>query len=101
MAALLTLAFIVEEDQLNLIRLDPEMLQIFLDYIRGAVVAKKKIQSQFTVDELLAGLCALARNEFNRILMVTQGQCSTNEHSRGVIPLVHRTAKGRDNRHLI
>ena len=69
----MTLAYIVDESQRDLVRLDAEMLRFFLDNIQAALAAQKPYHAKWTTSEVLRGLSFLAKNEFNKNLMVAQG----------------------------
>ena len=73
--ALRTLSHIVDESQLDLVRLDAEMLQVFLDNVQGALAAGETSHGNSTTSGMLHDLAFLARNDFNKRLMVAQGNC--------------------------
>ena len=73
--ALLTLSYIVDETQLDLLRLDFEMLQFFLNNIQGALAAGTHTHGNYITNGMLRGLSLFAKNDFNKILMVAQGRC--------------------------
>ena len=71
--ALMTLSYIVDDGQLDLVRLDPAMLQHFLDNVQCALTTEKPFHGRWTTSEILRGFSNLARSDFNRGLMVAQG----------------------------
>ena len=73
--ALSLLSDIVDESQLDLLHLDAEMLEFFLNKIQGALAAGKTVHEGCMSSEMLRGLSLLAKNDFNRRLMVAQGNC--------------------------
>ena len=73
--ALSLLSDIVDESQLDLLHLDAEMLEFFLNKIQGALAAGKPTHDTFVTSELLRALSLLAKNNFNKRLMVAQGEC--------------------------
>ena len=73
--ALLTLSYIADETQLDLLRLDFEMLQFFLNNIQGALDTGTHSREGYATHEVIRGLSLFAKNDFNKILMVAQGRC--------------------------
>ena len=76
--ALTTLSYIVDETQLDLLRLDFEMLQFFLSKVQGALAEGKTIYAQCMASEMIRGLSNLAKNDFNKRLTVAQGKYCTS-----------------------
>lgn len=72
--ALMTLAYMVEVSQLDLVRLDTEMLQFFLDNVQGAVKARTPFHRMWVTAEVLGGLAMLANDDFNRKLFIARGK---------------------------
>ena len=68
--ALMTLSYFVDESQLDLVRLDAQMLQFFLDNIQAALHSRKLLHGKWTTSEVIRGLSNLAKNDFNKRLMV-------------------------------
>ena len=73
--ALLTLSYIVDETQLDLLRLDFEMLQFFLNNIKDALATETHCVAGYATHEVIRGLSLFAKNDFNKILMVAQSRC--------------------------
>ena len=71
--ALMTLSYFVDESQLDLLRLDAHMLQFFLDHIQAALRSRKFGHAGWMISEVIRGLSNLAKNDFNKHLIVSQG----------------------------
>ena len=71
--ALITLSYFVDESQLDLLRLDAHMLQFFLDHIQAALRSRKFGHAGWMISEVIHGLSNLAKNDFNKHLIVSQG----------------------------
>ena len=76
--ALTTLSYIVDETQLDLLRLDFEMLQFFLSKVQGALAEGSPVHAQCMASEMIRGLSNLAKNDFNKRLTVAQGKYCTS-----------------------
>ena len=76
--ALKTLSYIVDENQLDLLRLDFVMLQFFLNNIQGALAAGTHTHGNYITNGMLRGLSLFAKNDFNKRLMVAQGNSYTS-----------------------
>ena len=76
--ALTTLSYIVDETQLDLLRLDSEMLQFFLSKVQGSLAEGTAVNAQCVASEVIRGLSNLAKNDFNKRLMVSQGKYRTS-----------------------
>ena len=76
--ALKTLSYIVDENQLDLLRLGFEMLQFFLSKVQGALADGTTVHAQCMASEMIRGLSNLAKNDFNKRLMVAQGKYCTS-----------------------
>ena len=54
------------------------MLQFFLSKVQGALAEGKTIHAQCMASEMIRGLSNLAKNDFNKRLMVAQGKYCTS-----------------------
>ncbi|KAK7479114.1 hypothetical protein BaRGS_00029632 [Batillaria attramentaria] len=72
--SLITLSHILQDPDLDLIQLDPDILQYFLDCAHKAFgITQGDMNCDFGTDAVVYGLWHLARNAFNRRLIVAHG----------------------------
>ena len=70
--ALLTLAYVVDDTELELLELDHNLLHFCLQLLEVALQDPGK--KSWYIDELLVGLSQAARLDFNRRLLVATGK---------------------------
>ena len=71
--ALITMAFLVEDSDLDLIRLDCDTLQYFLDTTSASFVSQGRESEGWQTDAVVHGLSQFARNDVNCRRIVAQG----------------------------
>nr|KAG5703478.1 hypothetical protein BaRGS_020112 [Batillaria attramentaria] len=71
--ALMTVSYLVNESQLSLLEMSPGILQYYTDRVQQALAAQKGHNGGWRTEEVLSGLSMLAKNDFNKRLMVAKG----------------------------
>lgn len=72
--ALCTLSFLVEDHEQDLLKVDKFLLQYCVQCIYGAADSKGKSHNGWLMEELLALLSRLARNDSNKRLILRTGK---------------------------
>jgi hypothetical protein len=72
--ALAVLAHVVTDEQMDLIRLPPRILEFFHNNLRQAVNRRLPGADHWQIAEMLGTLAELAHCDFNKRLMVSQGK---------------------------
>ncbi|XP_025099591.1 uncharacterized protein LOC112567204 isoform X1 [Pomacea canaliculata] len=71
--ALCTLSFLVEDHELDLLKVDKSLMQYCVQCIYGAADSKRKSHNGWLMEELLALLSRLVRNDSNKRLILRTG----------------------------
>jgi hypothetical protein len=73
--AVALLSFIVRDDELDVIRLQPNTLEFFNSTLRQAVDTRQIGAGNWQLEEMLLSLSQLARCDFNKRMMASPGGC--------------------------
>lgn len=68
------LSFLVEDDELDLMKVNKLLLQYWFQCIYGAADSKSQSHNGWLMEEVLAFLSRLARNDYNKRLILRTGK---------------------------